>query len=176
MFNYKNVYIDDWYSIIGPKEKSDGNLKKYNLGLNDYYFNEKTFEKAEVKMQKFVLNHLKSSDIDVICASDLMDQMIVSNLMAEEEDIPFLGVYNACASFVESMLIGANFISSKQINKVCLLTSSHELTSERQFRFPIEYGSLKAKYTTITATGSVGCVISNEKTKCKIISSTSSNI
>ena len=41
MFNYKNIYIDDWYSIIGPKEKSDGNLKKYNLALSDYYFNEK---------------------------------------------------------------------------------------------------------------------------------------
>lgn len=39
MFNYKNIYIDDWYSIIGPKEKSDGNLKKYNLALSDYYFN-----------------------------------------------------------------------------------------------------------------------------------------
>ena len=50
MFNYKNIYIDDWYSIIGPKEKSDGNLKKYNLALNDYYFNEKTIEKAEVRM------------------------------------------------------------------------------------------------------------------------------
>ena len=113
MFNYKNIYIDDWYSIIGPKEKSDGNLKKYNLALSDYYFNEKTIEKAEVRMQKFVLNYFKYSKIDVVCASDLMDQLIVSNLMAEEEDIPFLGVYNACASFASGVISIANQLIDK---------------------------------------------------------------
>lgn len=172
MFNYKNVYIDDWYSIIGPKEKSDGNLKKYNLGLNDYYFNEKTFEKAEVKMQKFVLNHLKNSDTDVICASDLMDQMIVSNLMAEEEDIPFLGVYNACASFAAGLISIANMIQAKGIKNGIYITSSHNLAAEKQFRFPVEYGAVKPVRSTFTATGAIGVKVTNKEGKIKVISAT----
>lgn len=172
MFNYKNVYIDDWYSIIGPKEKSDGNLKKYDLGLNDYYFNEKTFEKAEVKMQKFVLNHLKDSSIDVVCASDLMDQMIVSNLMAEEEDIPFLGVYNACASFAAGLISIANMIQAKGVKNGIYITSSHNLAAEKQFRFPVEYGAVKPKRSTFTATGAVGVKVTNKEGKIKVVSAT----
>ena len=172
MFNYKNIYIDDWYSIIGPKEKSDGNLKKYNLALSDYYFNEKTIEKAEVRMQKFVLNYFKSSKIDVVCASDLMDQLIVSNLMAEEEDIPFLGVYNACASFASGVISIANMIQSKGAKRGVYITSSHNLSAEKQFRFPIEYGAVKPKRSTFTATGAVGVSLNNTSGKIKIISAT----
>ena len=172
MFNYKNIYIDDWYSIIGPKEKSDGNLKKYNLALSDYYFNEKTIEKAEVRMQKFVLNYFKSSKIDVVCASDLMDQLIVSNLMAEEEDIPFLGVYNACASFASGVISIANMIQSKGVKRGVYITSSHNLSAEKQFRFPIEYGAVKPKRSTFTATGAVGVSLNNTSGKIKIISAT----
>lgn len=172
MFNYKNIYIDDWYSIIGPKEKSDGNLKKYNLALSDYYFNEKTIEKAEVRMQKFALNYFKSSKIDVVCASDLMDQLIVSNLMAEEEDIPFLGVYNACASFASGVISIANMIQSKGVKRGVYITSSHNLSAEKQFRFPIEYGAVKPKRSTFTATGAVGVSLNNTSGKIKIISAT----
>lgn len=172
MFNYKNIYIDDWYSIIGPKEKSDGNLKKYDLALSDYYFNEKTFEKTEVKMQKYVLNHFKTEKIDVVCASDLMDQMIVSNLMAEEEDIPFLGVYNACASFASGVISIANMIQSKGVKNGVYITSSHNLSAEKQFRFPIEYGAVKPKRSTFTATGAIGVKLNNIAGKIRIVSAT----
>ena len=169
---YNNVYVNNWFTICGSDE-ANGNIKNVNMVLKDKYYGEKTLEDAEIKMQKTVINNLSSvHDFNLVIGGDLSNQLGCMNYTLKNNDMSFLGVYNACASFVESMIIGANFISSKQINKVCLLTSSHELTSERQFRFPIEYGSLKAKYTTVTATGSVGCVISNETTKCKIISST----
>lgn len=169
---YNNVYVNNWFTICGSDE-ANGNIKNVNMVLKDKYYGEKTLEDAEIKMQKTVINNLSSvHDFNLVIGGDLSNQLGCMNYTLKNNNMSFLGVYGACASFVESMIIGANFISSKQVNKVCLLTSSHELTSERQFRFPIEYGSLKAKYTTVTATGSVGCVISNEKTKCKIISST----
>ena len=169
---YNNVFINNWFSVCGEDE-ANGNIKNVNMVLKDLYYGEKTLEEAEIKMQKTVLNNLSSiSDFNLVIGGDLSNQLGSMNASLKNTGKSFLGVYNACASFVEGMIIGANMISSKEIDKTCVLTSSHELTSERQFRFPIEYGSLKANYTTITATGSVGVIISNDKTKCKIVSST----
>lgn len=169
---YNNVYINNWFSVCGEDE-ANGNIKNVNMVLKDLYYGEKTLEEAEIKMQKTVLNNLSSiSDFNLVIGGNLSNQLGSMNASLKNTGKSFLGVYNACASFVEGMVIGANMISSKEIDKTCILTSSHELTSERQFRFPIEYGSLKANYTTITATGSVGVIISNDKTKCKIVSST----
>ncbi len=169
---YNNVFINNWFSVCGEDE-ANGNIKNVNMVLKDLYYGEKTLEEAEIKMQKTVLNNLSSiSDFNLVIGGNLSNQLGSMNASLKNTGKSFLGVYNACASFVEGMIIGANMISSKEIDKTCILTSSHELTSERQFRFPIEYGSLKANYTTITATGSVGVIISNDKTKCKIVSST----
>lgn len=169
---YNNVFINNWFSVCGEDE-ANGNIKNVNMVLKDLYYGEKTLEEAEIKMQKTVLNNLSSiSDFNLVIGGNLSNQLGSMNASLKNTGKSFLGVYNACASFVEGMVIGANMISSKEIDKTCILTSSHELTSERQFRFPIEYGSLKANYTTITATGSVGVIISNDKTKCKIVSST----
>lgn len=169
---YNNVFINNWFSVCGEDE-ANGNIKNVNMVLKDLYYGEKTLEEAEIKMQKTVLNNLSSiSDFNLVIGGNLSNQLGSMNASLKNTGKSFLGVYSACASFVEGMIIGANMISSKEIDKTCVLTSSHELTSERQFRFPIEYGSLKANYTTITATGSVGVIISNDKTKCKIVSST----
>ena len=169
---YNNVFINNWFSVCGEDE-ANGNIKNVNMVLKDLYYGEKTLEEAEIKMQKTVLNNLSSiSDFNLVIGGNLSNQLGSMNASLKNTGKSFLGVYSACASFVEGMIIGANMISSKVIDKTCVLTSSHELTSERQFRFPIEYGSLKANYTTITATGSVGVIISNDKTKCKIVSST----
>lgn len=169
---YNNVFINNWFSVCGEDE-ANGNIKNVNMVLKDLYYGEKTLEEAEIKIQKTVLNNLSSiSDFNLVIGGNLSNQLGSMNASLKNTGKSFLGVYSACASFVEGMIIGANMISSKEIDKTCVLTSSHELTSERQFRFPIEYGSLKANYTTITATGSVGVIISNDKTKCKIVSST----
>ena len=56
MFNFKDIYINEWFSIVGPLEKNS-KLKNYNLAMNDYYYGESTIEKAEVKMQNVVLNY-----------------------------------------------------------------------------------------------------------------------
>ena len=173
---YNNVFINNWFSVCGEDE-ANGNIKNVNMVLKDLYYGEKTLEEAEIKMQKTVLNNLSSiSDFNLVIGGNLSNQLGSMNASLKNTGKSFLGVYSACASFVEGMIIGANMISSKEIDKTCVLTSSHELTSERQFRFPIEYGSLKANYTTITATGSVGVIISNDKTKCKIVSSTISSV
>ena len=172
MFNYKNVYIEEWFSIVGPKAK-ETNLKKYNLSINDYYFNESTFEKAEVKMQKVILNYFnRNSKPSVLVASDLMDQMTSSAIGAKNVSIPYLGLYNACASSVSGLITIANMLSFKNIKDGLFITSSHNLTAGKQFRFPTEYGAPVPKRSTITATGAIGIKLTKKETKYKIVSST----
>ena len=173
---YNNTYIKDWFSIAGPEEEK-GNIKNINLFIKDLYYGEKTLENAEIKMQKTVLNNLMSKNhFELVIGGDLSNQLGTMNIAMRDFKKSFLGVYNACASFVESMIIASSMISAKQIESSCVLTSSHTLTSERQFRFPVEYGSLKACYTTCTITASVGAILTNEKTKYKIISGTIGNV
>lgn len=173
---YNNCYIKDSYSIVGPMEKM-GQIKNYDLTIDDYYFGEKTFEKAEVKMQRKAIdeillrNNLTQSNIDLVVGGDLFNQIAVTSNALENYNISFLGTYSACATFVESLIISANMIN-KSIKKVIAITSAHNLTAEKQFRYPVEYGSPKHKSNTFTATGCVTCLLTNEKSRIKLESAT----
>ena len=91
---FANVYIKDAFSIAGPVEKK-GSIKDYDLVMDDYYYEEKTFEQAEIKMQKTVIDHLLSkmklihSDVDLIVGGDLSNQISVSGYAASNYSIPF---------------------------------------------------------------------------------------
>lgn len=177
---YNNVYIKDAFSIAGPLE-SEGQIRKYDLILDDYYYKEKTFIDAEIKMQRVVIENLlyrnkMAKKIDLLIGGDLSNQITITNFAAKHFEIPFLGLYNACATFAEGLLIAGNFVENKSIKNSIVITSSHNLNAERQFRFPIEYGAPKARTTTFTATGSVGAIVTNEKSKIKLESATIGNV
>lgn len=169
---YNNVYLNDYFTIASPDEEK-GAIKNANMYIKDYFYGEKTAEKAEGKMQRVALNNLKGKDdVDVIIGGELANQLGIMHNTLKDYDTSFLGVYSACASFIESLIIGANMISSKAIKKAGILTSSHILTSERQFRFPNEYGSLKSCYTTVTITAAIAALISSKSSKRKLVAAT----
>ena len=85
---------------------------------------------------------------------------------------PFLGVYSACASFVESLIVGSEILENKKKGNCVCVTSSHNLGAEKQFRFPIEYGAPKPNTTTFTATGSVAVLLTKEVSDVKLESYT----
>ena len=173
---FKNVYLFDSATIAGPYEKQ-GILNIKNTS-NDFYHSQKSFENSEIKMQRDVIddllykNNLSEHEIDLLVGGDLMNQISATSYNMRNFNIPFLGIYSACASFVESLLIAANIIDSNASKKAIAITSSHNLTSEKQFRFPVEYGSLKPQRSTFTSTGAVAALITNQPSKVKIESAT----
>lgn len=175
-FIYQNIYINDCSSIAGPYEKV-GKLNIKNT-FDDFYFQESSFEKCELKMQKEVIdellqkNKLSDSNIDLLVGGDLTNQLASTSYNAKNYQIPFLGVYSACASFVESIIVLANAITLATNKKGIVITSSHNLSSEKQFRFPTEYGCLKPQRSTFTSTGAVATLISNNESRVKIESAT----
>lgn len=170
-FNYKDIYINKQYSIAGIYE-NNGILKNVNRYLKDFYDGEKTIEDSEIKMQKEVLSNLINKDTELIIGGDLMNQITVTSSSVKDTNISFLGMYSACATFISSIIVLSNFLNTRMIKSGIVITSSHNLSSEKQFRFPVEYGAQKPSYTTFTSTGSVGCIVSKEKSNIKIVSST----
>lgn len=172
---YKNVYIDDTYTICGNYE-NDGPLSKYfdKKYKKDLYFDEKSWEKAEVHLikeaNKNILNKnkLKEEDIDFLISGDLQNQIAASDYMARDFNIPFIGAYEACSTVGEIIGIGSTFIEGGFAKKVLVSTSSHNMVSEKQFRNPTEYGTPKPKTATFTSTGAVSVLLSNIKSKIKV--------
>ena len=128
-FKFNNVYIKDWYSIASTNETL-GPIKKYNQVISDHYCGEKPFERAELKMQSTVIDNLiKRNDlqkkVDLLIGGELSNQLSLTNFTLSKYHIPFLGVYSACASFNEALIIMSNFLESKKIKNGICLTSSH---------------------------------------------------
>ncbi len=174
---YKNIYLTDYVTLGGPLER-ESHLKNFDFVMDDYYYGEKTFEQAEIKMQGEVIdkilkkNALKNSDVSLLVGGDLNNQIAITSYNAKNYNFPFLGVYSACATFVESLIVASNFVNSLGYRKILTITSSHNLTAEKQFRYPIEYGAPKPHTATFTTTGAVATLVSKKESKIKIESST----
>lgn len=176
---YQNVYLKDSSLVVGPYEKEGPYSKYFDLSYEkDLYFGEKSFELAEVKLLQDSMDHLlkktkkTSKDIDLVISGDLQNQIAASNYAMRNYSIPFLGVYSACATSAESIAIASNMIENHQCQNIICATSSHNMVAEKQFRNPTEYGAPKPKCTTFTATGAVSILLTNQKDKVKIESST----
>ena len=156
------------YSIVGPKE-GQGPLKTYfDEILTDDTCGKDSFEKAESDMMHTAIRSaiervkLKEEDIDYLCAGDLLNQITSSTFAARELNIPFFGLYGACSTMTESLSIAAMIVDGGFANYVVASTSSHFSASERQFRFPLEYGSQRAGTCQWTVTGSGAMVLGKE--------------
>jgi len=175
---YKNVYIKDVSTIVGPYEFKGPLSKRFDKHYDDMYFGTDSLESAEIQLMKdsidLVLNksNLKNNDIDLFIAGDLQNQITSSCYTAKDLNIPFLGIYSACATNTEGLGIGANYIESKICKNVLVSVSSHNMVSEKQFRNPTEYGAPKPGTATFTATGGASCILTNKKCKVRIESST----
>ena len=162
---YKSVYIKETSTIAGIYE-ANGPLKKYydKIYNKDLYFGEKSWEKAEIKLLKDTITTLlkksrkKEEEIDCIVSGDLQNQIASSDYALREFNIPFLGIYNACATSSEGIIIAS--------------TVSHNTSAEKQYRNPTEYGTPKPETATFTTTGGAAILLTSEKTDIKIESST----
>lgn len=175
---YNNVYINATGTVTGPYEAKGPFSKYFDRSYNDFYFGTSTWEQAESKLIMDSIDILLSKigktrfDIDLHISGDLLNQIVASNYAASNLKIPYLGIYNACATSVEGLIIASNFIESKQINNAIVSVSSHNNGAEKQFRYPVEYGGPKRKTTTFTTTGGASAYLSREKSSIKVDSTT----
>lgn len=160
------VAIVNTATIVGPKEK-DGPLSEFfDKCIDDEFWGEETWEKAESKFVKetsnLVINKsgIPVNQIDFCFAGDLINQCISSSFGLKDLNIPFFGVFGACSTFVESNLLGAMAIDGNFAENVLCCSSSHFCSAEKQFRFPLELGNQRPPSSQWTVTGAGATVLS----------------
>lgn len=166
--------IMDTASIVGPKEGEGPLAHTFDRVIDSMYFGEKTWEKAERKLIeesiKLVLKkqHLQPADIDFLLAGDLLNQMISANFAAATLGIPFLGLYGACSTMCEGILVASVLINGGFAARVIAGTSSHYCTAERQYRFPTEQGVQRPMSSQWTVTGAAAFLLSENVPGVKV--------
>lgn len=159
-----DVGIKDTFTIAGPKE-GEGPLANYfHNVLRDDILGQKSHEKAEILMMKSAIKNIlnrtdyTTEDIDCVFAGDLLDEITSSNFAMREFPIPFIGLFNACATFCSALIMGAIMITGGYAKRVICATSSHFGTVERQYRYPLELGAQRTPLNQWTVTGA-GCTL-----------------
>lgn len=175
---YNNTFVNGISLVTGPYEKRGPLSRFFDKTYEDFYFNRPTWEQAESKLIEDSVDILLKKigktkfDIDVHVSGDLLNQLASTNYASSNIGIPLLGVYSACATSMEGVIIGANMVD-KGIVKNCIASvSSHNEAAEKQFRYPTEYGGSKPKTATFTNTGGASIYLSKEKSDIKVESST----
>jgi stage V sporulation protein AD len=165
-------------NVVGKKE-SDGPLgQRFDANCQDDYFGEKSWEKAERAMQEQALqNALKragrqADDLDFLLAGDLLNQCISSSFAARSLKVPFLGLYGACSTMGESLLLASMLIDGGFGTLAAAVTSSHFCTAERQYRTPVAYGGQRTPTAQWTVTGSGAVIVSNQGSGPKVTHAT----
>lgn len=154
------------YTVVGPKE-GDGALGEYfDKVLTDDLFGEKTYELAESKMQQEAVKEalkrsgISKEEIDLTVSGDLLNQIYASCFAARELETAFLGLYGACSTFGESLIVASLLINTGMIEKCCCSTSSHFSSAERQYRYPLELGNQRPPTSQWTVTGAGASILS----------------
>lgn len=159
--------ITCWASVAGKKE-SEGPLGHcFDITSADPYWGQKTWEQGEKQMQKLALGKLlekadlQEADLDMVFSGDLLNQCIGSSFPLRNTGIPHLGLYGACSTMAESLLLASMAVSGGFADRAVAMTSSHFASSERQYRFPLGYGGQRTPTAQWTVTGSGAALICN---------------
>lgn len=154
------------FAAIGGKKENEGPLGDYFDKINDDpYLSTDSFEKGESQLQKQAVLHaldkaaLSPEDIDVLFGGDLLNQCVGTTYGVRAFEMPFLGIYGACSTMAEGLLLASLFVDNDLAQKAMAVTSSHFCTAERQYRFPLNYGGQRTPTSQWTATASGSLVV-----------------
>ncbi len=157
--------ITYWASVAGKKE-SEGPLQHYyDATSQDTLFGQKTWEQAEKQMQKQALElllkkaQLQKNHIGMVLSGDLLNQCIGSSYPLRNTGVPHLGLYGACSTMAESLLLASMAVGGGFSDRVVAMTSSHFASSERQYRFPLGYGGQRTPTAQWTVTGAGAALV-----------------
>ncbi|MEG2371213.1 MAG: stage V sporulation protein AD [Hydrogenoanaerobacterium sp.] len=154
------------FAAVGSKKEGEGPLgQKLDILNDDTSFGQRSWEKAESQMQKLCMAkslekaQLSPQELDYIFAGDLLNQCIGSSYGLRDFSIPFFGLYGACSTMAEGLMLAAMLVEGGLAKRCAAITSSHFCSAERQFRLPLEYGGQRTPTAQWTVTGSGSVIV-----------------
>ncbi len=160
-------------SVAGEKEGNGVFGQYFDMVETDPLFGAQTWEEAESRMQQLATKMalrkagLEPKEVRYLVAGDLLGQLIATSFGIMNFNIPMFGVYGACSTMGESLAIGSILVDGGYADYVVALTSSHFASAEKQFRYPLAYGSQRPYSSTWTVTGSGAVVLASTEAKWK---------
>ena len=152
------------HSIVGPKEGKGPLAGTFDEVLDDDLLGQKSWEVAESEILRRCLEgalntgKIDAANLQALFSGDLNDQIIATGFAARALHTPFVGLYGACSTFVEGIVLASSLISGGFLQNALCAASSHFCTAERQFRFPLELGNQRPPSAHWTATAA-GCAL-----------------
>ena len=179
----KNPTYISYGAAVGGNEEAKGPLGHlFDKTFDDPYLGEASWERAESRLQFNAVTtllekaNISAKDIDMMFGGDLINQCTSSYFAARDLSIPLYGIYGACSTMAEAMHLGSMAISGGFAKNVVAVTSSHFCSSEKQFRFPLEYGGQRPPTSQWTVTASGALLLSQTSGPCKITHITTGKI
>ena len=170
--------ITHWASIAGKKESEGPLSHTFDQTSIDPHFGMQTWEQAEKQMQKLAFQtllrkaDLHPTQIGLVFSGDLLNQCIGSSFTLRNMNVPHLGLYGACSTMAQSLLLASMTVCGGFSDRVVAMTSSHFASSERQYRFPLGYGGQRTPTAQWTVTGSGAALLCSAGTGPRIHSCT----
>lgn len=162
---FGNASIASFASVVGKIESAGPYGGEFDEVVEDNKGTAETWEQAEALLQSKALQHaldkaaLTPEKTDLIFAGDLLNQCTGSSYGLKDFYIPFLGIYGACSTFAEALLLSACMANAGYVDNCAAVTSSHFSSAERQFRFPLNYGGVRTPTAQWTATAAGAAIV-----------------
>ncbi len=152
-------------SIVGPKEGEGPLAGFFDVIEPDALFGKDSWEKAESEIVRRTVElairkaGLGPDDIQYILAGDLLNQGTGSTFGLRAFKIPVFGLFGACSTFGEGLILGAALIDGGHAEYAAVSASSHFCSAEKTFRFPLELGAQRSPTSAWTVTGDGAAVL-----------------
>ncbi|WP_425058101.1 Stage V sporulation protein AD [Sporomusa carbonis] len=176
-FDSKPVIIGS--AAIGGPFEAQGNLAgDFDLLHGDIWLGQDSYEQAEKKFLEQACETaikkagLKKEDIQFFFSGDLINQIMPSSFTARTLAVPYLGIYGACSSAMEGLSLASLIIDSGFAQNALVGTSSHNAASEKQYRYPTEYGAQKPPTAQWTVTGAGAAVVARQGEGPRVVAAT----
>ncbi|CAI6086950.1 Stage V sporulation protein AD [Cohnella sp. JJ-181] len=155
-------------TVVGPFEGRGPLGHDFDIVHQDSLVGQDSWEKAErayleeaakIAMEK---SGMTKDQISFYVGGDLMNQITSTSYAARTLAMPYIGVFGACSTSMESLAVASYLISTGGAKYALAGTCSHNSTAEKQFRYPTEYGSQKPPYAQYTVTGAGTALVAGE--------------
>ncbi len=157
-------------TVVGGKEHAGPLGAHFDFFNPKDRFGESSWERAESEMQRMALASaltkaaVSDADVDMLFAGDLLNQCVGSSYGLLSYDIPYFGLYGACSTSAEGILLASAMVGAGYARIAAAVTSSHNAAAERQFRTPLEYGGQRPPTGQWTVTGAGAFILCDKKT------------
>lgn len=181
VFQNKPVILST--GVSGGPFEANGKLKEdFDILHDDLYMGQDSYEKAqrvlmeEASQTALEKGNVSKEDVQFFIAGDLINQITPTSMAARTIELPYFGLFGACSTSMEGLALASFIVNYQGADYILTGASSHNAATEKQFRYPTEYGGQKPPTAQWTVTGAGAAVVKANENETGVLVTTSATI